>query len=291
MGIDLDNFILPGENTAERLKELGMRSQGLGKGVEFFGHDEGIAFKFDHVTERNAVKSKLTGAGIYDTFEVIQWFNDRFNEPTERVHFLPAELLEFEDIEELVDVFNKKTGLNEQKYVTRKGDAIGGKYLEDYRAWKKGIDAPGLSLKRWGELSDSEIATFHEMRIYSVEQLGALPPSKFDRLPVEFQEAHEKAVEYAAGKENRDMTNKLADQILEGKLLSDKQAAEIEELRRTLSKVIGTKKSRSNDEDGIQLSVSGKARKPATSKSKAGKKAAAGSKSKTPKVIDGVIQD
>jgi hypothetical protein len=189
----LDNFILP-DGAAEAIKKAGINGKRLGEGIEIaqFGHDSGVAFRFFVHQERNEAKSKIAKVPISDSIEMIEWMPDRFQKPTEQLRFLPHELLQFDD----------------------EGECIGGKYREAYLGWKKGINAPGLSLTRWGVLTDSDIFTLHELRIYSVEQFAAQPRSKVDRLPLELREKFEQAIEWVNGKEGRNQMAETATAML-----------------------------------------------------------------------------
>lgn len=226
----LDNFVLP-EGAAEKIKSVGMSSQKLGEGVEMmnFGHDKGVAYRFFLHQLRNEVKSKIARLSIPDSIEMIEWMPDGFQKPTERVKFLPIELLEFEQIELLKDGVPV---LDKEGYpVMVNGECIGGAYKATYDAWKKGLNAPGLALSRWGVLSDSSVFTLHEMKIFSVEQFAAQPRSKIERLPIELKEAFDQAIEYCNGKAGRDATSAMASELLELKQANAKRDAEIVELR------------------------------------------------------------
>jgi FtsZ-binding cell division protein ZapB len=210
----LDNYVLP-DGAAEAIKKAGINGRKLGEGIEIaqFGHDGGVAYRFFVHQEKNEAKSKIAKVPISDAIEMIEWMPDRFQHPTEQLRFLPYELLAFDE----------------------DGECIGGKYREAYLSWKKGLNAPGLTLTRWGELSDSDIFTLHELRIYSVEQFAAQPRSKIDRLPTELREKFEDAVRWVNGKENRALTAEHATQVLnvqqENAKLRDEVAAMQEQMK------------------------------------------------------------
>jgi hypothetical protein len=100
-----------------------------------------------------------------------------------------------------------------------------------------------MSLSKWGELSDNEVATFAEMGIFSVEQLAAVPRHKIDnRMPEEFTRALDNAIQWVAGKDVRKAANDLAAQ--NAHLLQ-----EIENLKRQIQPQEPAKRGRNRKED------------------------------------------
>ena len=181
----LDNVHLP-DGAREQLKALNLQAQNLGNGAAMFsGHDQGVAYRlFEHDGEKNATQSKLLGYNKYDKIDMIEWVVDRTLKPTERVKFLPPGLLEFNEY-------------------TR--EPVGGRYLQDYLAYKKGLESPGLLLSRWGELAGPELRTLSDEGIFSVEQFAAKSRewmARFSNSP-ELMEAYDKAINYVSEKQNR----------------------------------------------------------------------------------------
>jgi hypothetical protein len=138
----LDQFPLP-EAAAKALSRPEMQMKNLGDGVSTFaGHDNGTAFRFFTEPVYSVAKSRRAKYEVFDEIEMIQWFNDGFNSPTEQVRFLPPTLLAFERDEEYND-------RGELKKVTI-GAPIGGKYLESYMRFKQGKKRAGDSAFKMG---------------------------------------------------------------------------------------------------------------------------------------------
>jgi hypothetical protein len=206
----------------DALKEQGRRAVELKDGVTYFaGHDQGVAYRFFIFQEKAEALSKIAGYPVVKPVEMVEWLRDRDHKPTERLTHLPPELLSFGD----------------------DGEVIGGQWADSYRRWKSGLDAPGMSLSKWGELSDNEVATFAEMGIFSVEQLAAVPRHKIDnRMPEEFTRALDNAIQWVAGKDVRKAANDLAAQ--NAHLLQ-----EIENLKRQIQPQEPAKRGRNRKED------------------------------------------
>lgn len=183
MGNITDNYALP-EVAVEAIRKQGLKEVQLDDGVNrlMSGHDKGVAFRFFISPAYNKLKSSLAGYEVYDDVEMIEWMIDRKNKPCELVRFLPPELLGFD----------------------RDGNCVGGRYRESYLNFKAGRNAPGLPLAKWGQLSDGEIASLASINVFTVEQLAEQPRSKFEgRMPQEFVDALDRAIQFVAGKEQR----------------------------------------------------------------------------------------
>lgn len=223
--MDLDNFVLP-DGAAEAIRRQGFAPHRLADGVsQFSGHDQGVAFRFFIESEKSEVKSKAGGYSVFNEIEMIEWTKDRFMHPTERLRFLPAGLIEF--AEQLPD----------ESWDTR-SPCIGGKLKDSYERFKTGRSAPGLSLAKWGILSDGEIATLASMGVFSVEQFASMPRGKIaGKLPQVFVDALEQATQYMNGKDMREVAAKQTDRIveLEREREADRQAmAEMREQMKSL---------------------------------------------------------
>lgn len=243
----LDQFDFPGVDTRQILKSHNLQARSLDSGRNgnvdmFLAHDKGVAFRFCFHEVYSKEQSRVLKYEKFDDVVLIEYFVSKDFKPVERVHLLPDELLCFErEVKEIPTSDGK--GFKEK--VTY-GEAIGGQYLEAYKKWKEGVQTPGLPLSKWGVFSDGEAATLATMGIFSVEQLAAMPRSKFDNpiMPVVFLEGFERAIQYVNGKINHAGEERLAKQLLEleqEKVASDRalkelQAEMIEMRRLVLSK-------------------------------------------------------
>lgn len=226
-GVSLGDFKLP-DGAHEALEKLGVKPRNLGDGVDYYmsGHDQGVAFRFFVHQEKNEKKSKAAKYPIFDSIEMIEWSKDKFNKPTERARFLPEELLTFDPMDPTV--------------------CIGGRFKDAYERFKKGLDAPGLALSKWGVLSDSDVATLKELRIYTVEQFAAQARTKIvGKFHKEIEDAYELAIKWNDGKDGRELASKteqkLADVYIENEGLK-KQMAEMQEQMKTLLSMQGDAK-------------------------------------------------
>jgi hypothetical protein len=131
---------------------------------------------------------------------MIEWDVDKHQKTPERVQFLPPELLEFEPVD-IGDegpvhlkynewVIDETTG--KRRLVESKHRCIGGRFMESYLRWIQGLEAPGLSLSKWGVIPDGWVKTLVENGIFSVEQFAAKPRALISsRYPKEVQEYFE----------------------------------------------------------------------------------------------------
>ena len=207
----LDQFVLP-DGAAEAIKKNNMQPSRLDDGVNYFlsGHDQGVAYRFFVHQDRNVVKSKIAGYPIFDEIEMVEWKKDRFDHPTERVKFLPEDLLFFDE----------------------EGNCVGGRFRESYLRFKSGLQATGTPLARWGVLNDNQMATLSAMNIYSVEQFAAQPRSKIvGKFPQDMVDAFEQAIEWVKGKDVREAGKQQAGQILAVSQENSKLKDELETLK------------------------------------------------------------
>lgn len=223
--MNIDNYLLP-DGASEALRKQNRFVEDLGDGISrMSGHDRGVPFRFWIETVKNEEKSKAARIPMYDEIEMIEWTSDRYNKPTERVKFLPDGLLTFD-----VD-----------------GECVGGRYQESFLRFKKGMKAPGLPLSKWGEMSDSEVATLADAGVYSVEQLAAMPRDKItSRYPQRFVDIFESAIQWVNGKQHRYQVEEQADEILELRQAIAKRDRDLEELKEMIS---GSKKKKSKEKE------------------------------------------
>lgn len=162
---------------------------------QFMGHDKGVAYRFFVHPEYNFIKSKAARYEVFDNVEMIQWHNDQYTQPTERVNRLPEELLSLDP---------------------DTGEILGGEYAEAYRNFKAGKAAPGTKLRHWGILTEAQVATLEAAKIFSVEQLAAKEEKTFKaKYGKEFGEVWDRAVQFTNGKEGRFEVDKQATEIVD----------------------------------------------------------------------------
>lgn len=223
----LDQFALP-DGAAEALKKQDLRNVAIEPGVSLMsGHDHGVPFRFFTFQDFDKLKSDKCGWEQFNEEIMIQWFNDRYTKPTERVRLLVKEAPHLLS-------FNAITGK------TR------GQYAEAYDRFKAGIQAEGTPLDLWatkyGTLSDSEIATLKANEIYTVEQFGACPEGKIrSKFPAEIVAAFERAILYVAGKDVREQTAKQLEEVLEVKKENENLKADIAKLQDQMSALMAMK--------------------------------------------------
>lgn len=215
----LDQFDFPGIDTAQILKKQNLEprsldSSGPGQAVQFLAHDKGVSYRFFIHADYSKELSKRLDYQKFNDVVMIEYFVSKDFKPTERVHLLPDELLFFpKEMKEVPTSDGKGT----KEVIAAYGEPTGGIYLDAFRKWKEGVQTPGLPLAKWGVFSDSQVASLHAMGVYSVEQLAAMPRSKFNSptMAAEFLEGFEQAVQYVNGKLNRSGEERLAKQLLE----------------------------------------------------------------------------
>ena len=195
--MDVNSFLhaMP-EVAQEQILRSGVSAVQIGDGVNRLnmnGYDKGIAYKFFIHPVYNKTESDKLQYEKYDEIEVIQWFIDRKNKPVEEVRALPDELLRR----------------------NREGEVVGGRYKEAYLGWKLGHDAPGTPLRRWGMLSDAEVASLEADGIFTVEQYAQVPRDRVaGKYPNEFVEAYDRAHQYLAARETRVVTDKQNEELI-----------------------------------------------------------------------------
>lgn len=246
----LDNYKVP-EVAQKAFAERGAMSMAIGNGVQMVqmhGHEAGVPYQFHTEQIRNDNKSKAAKYWVPDPIDCITWTVDRRLQVTERVKFLPPELLEFDE----------------------DGTCIGGRYKESFDNWKKGLNAPGLSLSKWGELGDGEVLSLAHAGIFSVEQLASMPRDKLaNRYPEIFLEAWEKAVQWVNRKEQRVDTELHASQIVElQKLLSqrDREAQGKDKQFQELQAQVAALMSGNNGREKLEAEIEKTAKKKGNAK-------------------------
>ncbi len=177
--------------------------------TQYMGHDKGVAYRFFVHAEFNPIKSKAAKYEKFDEVEMVQWFNDQYNHPTEQVRFLPAELLSVDDY----------TG------------EVTGTMAEAYKNFKAGKAAPGTKLRAWGVMSDSDVASMEAARIYTIEQLAAQPEGKFGaKFGKDFDDQRKRAILFVAAKENRIDADRQGAEILDLQKVNAQLLARLESL-------------------------------------------------------------
>jgi hypothetical protein len=195
--MDVNEFLYAMPEVAqEQILKNGVQSVNIGDGVSRLnmnGFDRGIAYKFFLHPVYNKTESDKLGYEKYDEVEAIQWFIDRKNKPVEEVKALPDELIRR----------------------NREGVVVGGRYKEAYLNWKSGQDAPGTPLRRWGILSDAEVASLEADGIFTVEQYTQIPRERIaGKYPIEFVEAHDRARQFLAGREIKVVADKQSEELV-----------------------------------------------------------------------------
>lgn len=189
----------------EDIKRQGRVAQTLEDGVTVLaGHDKGVAYRFYVHTVFNPRVSKTVGYEYFDEIEMIEWLIDKNNKPTERVNLLPEELLKRS--------FDGK-------------EVIGGRYFEAYKRFKEGRDAVGTPLRKWGVLSDGNVASLEAAQIFTVEQLAEITRDRIAGVyPEDVVEAHDRAVLHMKSRDQVAVQNEQARKMAD-------MEAELEKLR------------------------------------------------------------
>lgn len=228
----IDNYALP-DGAYDALKRQNRRMEDLGDGVSrYSGQDRGVSFRFWIETVKNEVKSKAAKFAMFDEIEMIEWTADKYNKPTERVCFLPMELLTFD----------------------MDGECVGGLYQDAYLRFKTGRKAPGLPLSKWGELSDAEVATLADAGVFSVEQFAAMPRAKIvGRYTQNFVDAFESAIQWVNGKEHRYEAESIANELAEQRQVNAKMESEMQALRAMISGNAAPKRTRKAKQEGSDV--------------------------------------
>jgi hypothetical protein len=171
----------------EKIKTSALSNNGVER--HYSGHDGyGLGFRFFIYDRYNKMKSEATktpanpsGIEIFDQIEMQEIFVD------------------------------KKTRLH--KIVN---DRIRNKYPEEYRRFKDGLDAPGLSLSKWGVIPSNEVATLNKAGIFTVEQLAVQNADKIQsNFPRVFFEHFTRAQQHVAAKSGNVEVQKQAEAMVE----------------------------------------------------------------------------
>jgi len=183
------------EEAREEISRIGVQAVSIGDGVNqilMAGHDRGVAYRFFMHPVYNKTKSDELGYEVFEEEEMIEWTIDRKNRPTEYVKFLPQALLQR----------------------NRDGEIIGGRYKDAYLAWKSGKSAPGTSLRKWGLLSDAQVASLEADGLFTVEQFSELDRARVTaKYPQEFVEAYERAGQFLAAQQVKASTGEMAERL------------------------------------------------------------------------------
>jgi hypothetical protein len=157
------------------------------------------------------MKSKEAGYPVFDEVEMIQWLRDKRHKPTEQVRFLPEGLLEFND----------------------EGECIAGQYREAYLRFRQGKTAPGMPLRRWDQLSISDVASLEAAHIFTVEQFAETPREKIEgKYPEQFILAHEQAIDWVRGSQLRESSLENAKELERQRDLNEQLLARVAELEK-----------------------------------------------------------
>jgi hypothetical protein len=171
----------------EKVKTSALSNNGVER--HYSGHDGyGLGFRFFIFDRYNKMKSEATkttgnpsGIEIFDQIEMQEVFVD------------------------------KKTRLH--KIVN---DRIRNKFPEEYRRFKDGLDAPGLSLSKWGVIPSNEVATLNKAGIFTVEQLAVQNADKIQsNFPRVFFEHFTRAQQHVAAKSGNVEVQKQAEAMVE----------------------------------------------------------------------------
>lgn len=220
------------QQVAEDFVKKGLVQKRVDANVSTFesaGHDKGISYRFFIATSPNKIKSEAFDIEIHDEVEMIEWYKDRKNKPTERVTMLPPELLRF----------------SRHKNPDGSRECIGGKYKEDYLAFKAGRTSPGLPLSRWERLSLAQVNSLASAGIFTVQQFASLPRDRIEgRYPKDICEAFEDAIRFINGQKPLEDISKFAAEVASLKQESIKREQENKELREKLILLENSKQAR-----------------------------------------------
>lgn len=189
----IDGFLLP-EGAREDILRSGAQMHSIGQDLAIMsGHDRGVAYRFFQHSEKNEAKSKAAKFIVMDTEDMIEWNKGKRNKPTEKVRFLPPELL----------------------FVDEDGE-VSGTMAESFRRYKQGLSAPGLPLSRWNALDNSQVAALSSLGIFSVEQFAAQPRNKIQgKFSQDIVEKFEEAIQFVNTQSGRFEAESLAKQNVE----------------------------------------------------------------------------
>lgn len=240
MSIDIaSQFSFPIEaqqDFAERggLKVLSSNQNTIQYGVS--EHDKGIPFEFFVHNQVNGVKSEIYDMEINDEVECIRWVvKPRKFEPVARVLDLPPQLLKFRRVPAGKDPEGNTVMKFYQHPETGEYEVVSGQYKDAYLRWKQGLKAPGLSLDKWGRLSNAQIKTLANQGVFSVEQFTELEENYItERFPPDIVAKHKEAKLYMNAQANVGSMSdikKYADQVVEEKQRNSRLERELNELR------------------------------------------------------------
>lgn len=241
----LDQFEFPIEaqrDLSERgLTETVSRAVGGVGGVsnlEFSGFDKGgVAYRFFVKEVKSQEKSEVYDMEINDEIEMIQWFRDKKTKPSERVTFLPEELLKFAKKRVAIGNGNTKTEFLRDE----KGNLIckSGLYAEAYKAFKAGLGAQGLPLERWGKATLAQVATLKSEGIFTVQQLAALPIDRVEGVwPKDLVILFNDAIHFVRAQEGVNDIKPFADEMIAMKKQLSKKDDEVAELKAQMAQIL-----------------------------------------------------
>lgn len=234
-------FVFPEEARLDIAERGGLRARGAPKlGVtqyEVGDFDKGIAYEFFVHQAKNDMASEEFDLELSDDVEMIRWIvTPRKHEPACRIVDLPPQLLKFRKVSQGKNIDGK---LLMKLFRDEKGEleCTGGLYRESYMRWRQGISAPGLSLAKWGKLTDSEIKTLVNEGVFSVQQFASMSESRVRMFPKNFQDRYKDAVHYTNA-ENPAVSlsdiKRAADQLTEQKQENAKLMSLVETLTERL---------------------------------------------------------
>lgn len=183
--------------------------------IQFSGHDRGLGFKFFTHADENKMKSELCGMEINDEIEMIQWFKNKKEQPVERVHMIPDQVLKFKKKQIETKVGDK---IERQMVTVFPLECIGGSLKEDYLRWKQGLQSLGLELSRWNKLTVGQVKTLQSEGIYTVEQFAAMPEDRIvgrHGIPKDLVEAYRAAINFLKAQAPIEGLKDTADKMLE----------------------------------------------------------------------------
>lgn len=171
----------------EKLKSSALSSNGVER--HYSGHDgHGLGFRFFIFDRYNKMKSEAT-----------------------KTPANPSGIEMFDQIEMREVFVDKKTRLHQIV-----NDKIRNRYPEEYRRFKDGLDAPGLSLSKWGVVPSNEVATLNKAGIWTVEQLAVQNADKIQsNFPRVFFDHFTRAQQHVAAKTGNVEVEKQAEALVE----------------------------------------------------------------------------
>lgn len=234
MGINLNDFAFPIE-AQEQFVNKGLTQRDISGGVSTFdmaGHDRGIAFRFFKEQVKNEMKSLAVDMEIPDEIHMIEWNVSKKHKPAERVHMIGDKLLKF-----------RKVNGRIWRDANGQMECTGGLYSEQYIAWTKGLNAPGLSLSRWGKITDSQVFTLASLGIFTVEQFAAMPRNSVEgRFPKDLVEVWESSIQWLNAQEGKANIDKYASKIVSLEQENAKKDEAIKTLQAQMAQLLSEEK-------------------------------------------------